>query len=119
MATRFVFKFFGSIGPAGSLVGLVEKMCTAMYPYAYQFGDDSQVESQVDKDLKVMRERYINEIFKMKNKFQKNTVKGTSNEKIAEEYKKLVMTIHTYIEKMTRMEKNKYMRERLFYHREN
>ena len=45
MATRFVFKFFGSIGPAGSMVGLVEQMCTALYPHAYNFGDESQTES--------------------------------------------------------------------------
>lgn len=41
MATRFVFKFFGSVGPAGAMVGLVEKMCTALYPFAYNFGDES------------------------------------------------------------------------------
>lgn len=119
MATRFVFKFWGSIGPAGSVVGLVEKMCTALYPHAYQFGDESQIESQVDKDLKKLREQYINEIFKIKNKFQKNTAEGVSGDKREEEYKRLILIIKTYIEKMTRMEKNKYMRERLFYQREN
>lgn len=64
MATRFVFKFFGSVGPAGAMVGLVEKMCTALYPFAYNFGDESQVEAQVDKDLRALREEYIKEIFK-------------------------------------------------------
>ena len=29
------------------------------------------------------------------------------------------MIIHKYIDKLTRLEKNKYMRERLFYQREN
>jgi hypothetical protein len=119
MATRFVFKFFGSIGPAGSMVGLVEKMCTALYPHAYQFGDESQVESQVDRDLKKIREQYINDIFKLKNKFQKNTMPGTQDDKKDEQYTNLVKLIKIYIDKMTRMEKNKYMRERLFYQREN
>jgi len=71
MATRFVFKFFGSIGPAGSLVGLTEKICTSIYPHAYNFGDPALLESQIDKDLKKMREDYILELFKFKNKFSK------------------------------------------------
>jgi hypothetical protein len=119
MATRFVFKFFGSIGPAGSIVGLVEKMCTALYPYAYNYGDESQTETQVDKDLRSLREEYIVEIFKIKNKFQKNAGGENGKEKKDEAFRALITVIKTYIEKMTRMEKNKYMRERLFYQREN
>ena len=56
MATRFVFKFWGSIGPAGSLVGLAEKVCTSIYPHAYNFGDPSQLESKIDVDLRNIRE---------------------------------------------------------------
>jgi len=41
MATRNVFKFFGSIGPAGSIVSLTEKLCSSLYPHAYNFGDES------------------------------------------------------------------------------
>ena len=52
MATRNVFKFFGSIGPAGSIVSLTEKLCSSLYQHAYNFGDESQVESQIDKDLR-------------------------------------------------------------------
>jgi hypothetical protein len=73
MATRFVFKFFGSIGPAGSLVGLTEKVCTALYPWAYNFGDESQMESEIDIQLREMREKYINEVFKYRGTFSKKT----------------------------------------------
>ena len=45
MANRHVFKFFGSIGPAGAFVSLSEKICTAVYPNAYNFGDPEQIES--------------------------------------------------------------------------
>jgi len=76
MATRFVFKFFGSFGPAGSLVGLTEKVCTAVYPKAYNFGDPTQMESAIDKDLKKLREEYILELFQFKNKFAKKTAPG-------------------------------------------
>jgi len=56
MATRFVFKFFGSIGPAGSLVGLTEKVCTSLFPHAYNFGSEEQMETQIDQDLRKLRE---------------------------------------------------------------
>jgi hypothetical protein len=59
MANRNVFKVFGSIGPAGALVSLVEKVSTAVYPAAYNFGDPDQHESQIDKDIKGIREEYI------------------------------------------------------------
>jgi hypothetical protein len=73
MATRNVFKFFGSIGPAGSLVSLTEKICSSWYPHAYNFGDDTQIESQIDKDLRKVREDYIKEIFQQRNRFIKKT----------------------------------------------
>ena len=73
MATRNVFKFFGSIGPAGSIVSLTEKLCSSLYPHAYNFGSESQVESAIDKELRGVRECYIKELFDYKNKFTKKT----------------------------------------------
>jgi len=69
--------------------------------------------------LKALREEYIIEIFKLKNKFKKNATGENGEDKKKEAYDNLIKTIKTFIEKMTRMEKNKYMRERLFYQREN
>jgi len=80
MATRYVFKFFGSIGPAGSLIALTEKICTSIYPHAYNFGDPEQMESQIDKELRKVREDYILELFKFRNKFAKKTAAGTDGE---------------------------------------
>ena len=116
MATRHVFKLFGSIGPAGSLVSLTEKICSSIYPHAYNFGDESHVESQIDRDLRSVREEYIKALFNQKNKFAKKSAQGEDNKAAA--YEELVNLIKVYIEKTVRLEKNKYMRERIFYHRE-
>ena len=116
MANRSVFKIFGSIGPGGALVSLTEKICTAVYPAAYRFGDPEELESAIEKEIKKVREDYILELFKFKNKFIKQSTGNSDDKKNA--YKKLVMIIKKFIEKMTRLEKNKYMRERIFYQRE-
>lgn len=110
MATRSVFKIFGSIGPAGAFVSLTEKVCTSCYPNAYRYGDESQMESEIDKELRKVREQYIKELFGQRNKFSKRT---TENE--PEVYEQLITIIKRYIEKMVRLEKNKYMRERIYY----
>lgn len=116
MATRHVFKLFGSIGPAGSLVSLTEKICSSLYPHAYNFGDENQVESQIDKDLRAVREEYIKALFNQKNRFAKKIAQGEETKK--EAYEDLIKLIKVFIEKTTRLEKNKYMRERIFYQRE-
>ena len=118
MATRYVFKFFGSIGPSGSLIGLTEKICTALYPWAYNFGDQSQMESEIDIQLRDMRKAYINEVFKYRGVFQRKTAEGQDENTVNEGYDGLIKIIKSYIEKTTRLEKNKYMRERLYYQRE-
>jgi hypothetical protein len=71
MANRSVFKIFGSIGPSGAIVSLTEKICTAYYPQAYKYGDPEQFESQIDIDLKKIRDMYILELFNYKDMFQK------------------------------------------------
>ena len=123
MANRHVFKFFGSFGPGGALVSLSEKICTSLYPAAYNYGDPEQMESQIDKDLKEVRGKYISELFQFKNKFTRRTTGvGSSDEANTEKekaYKELIIIIKKYIEKMVRLEKNKYMRERIFYQRNN
>jgi CHAT domain-containing protein len=69
--------------------------------------------------LRSLREEYIVEVFKIKNKFAKNSTGDNGQEKKDEVYNSLITIIQSFIDKMTRMEKNKYMRERLFYQREN
>jgi len=93
MASRNVFKIFGSIGPAGSIVSLTEKLCSSLYPHAYNFGDESQTESQIDKDLRTVREEYIKELFNYKNKFVKKVEGKTTSQDKQDAYQKLVEII--------------------------
>ena len=76
MANRTVFAIFGSIGPAGAFVSIAEKICTAIFPKAYNYGDPEQFESDIDRELKKCRENYILELFKYKNEFSRNQSKG-------------------------------------------
>jgi len=113
MANRTVFAIFGSVGPAGAFVSIAEKICTAIFPKAYNYGDPEQFESDIDKELKKCRENYILELFKYKNEFSRCQNKGEDERQSA--YKRLVEIIKRFIERMTRLEKNKYMRERIYY----
>ena len=115
MATRFVFKFFNSIGPAGSLVGLAEKICTAVYPHAYNFGDASQLESEIDKEIKTSRSAFVNEMFQKKNHLLKRTKPEIDQETQEQAWTDMVEIIKKHIAIAVRLHKNKYMRDRLMY----
>ena len=71
------------------------------------------MESHTDKEIRKMKEEYIGELFKFKNKFGKMC--NQNDDQKSEAYKKLISTIKIYIEKLTKLEKSKYMRERIFY----
>lgn len=88
MANRTVFAIFGSLGPGGSFVSIAEKICTAMFPRAYNYGDPEQFESQIDKDLKNSRGNYILELFKYKAEF--NRAQGKEEEERSKAYERLI-----------------------------
>lgn len=72
----------------------------------------------MDKKLKELRQEYINELFNIKNKFERKI--NSKNEDMKKEaYLGLLELVKKYVEKMVRMEKNKYMRERVYYQRNN
>ena len=75
------------------------------------------MESEIDKDLKKVREDYVKELFNFKNKFARRTTDTTQDEK-DKAYKDLIFLIKKFIEKMVRLEKNKFMRERIYYQKE-
>lgn len=118
MSARYVFKFFASIGPGGAFSSLTEQVCTSVFAQAYKIGDPEDLESKIDKDLKEVREQYILELFKQKNKFERKTKSGKEEEK-EEAYNDLIKIMQRFIEKTTRLEKNKHMRERIYYQRTN
>ena len=118
MSSRYVFKFFGSIGPGGAFSSLTEQICTSIFPQAYKIGDDEEFESDMDRKLKELRQEYINELFNIKNKFERKIHSDDEDTK-NKAYEDLLALVKRYIEKMVRMEKNKYMRERVYYQRNN
>lgn len=118
MSHRYVFKFFASIGPGGAFSSLTEQVCTSIFPQAYKIGDDEDIESPIDKNLKVLRQEYIGELFQIKNKFERAINSGDEDKK-EKAYKDLLDLVKRNIEKVVRMEKNKYMRERVYYQRNN
>ena len=71
MSSRYVFKFFGSVGPGGAFSSLTEQICTSIFPLAYKIGDEEEMESNMDKRLKELRQEYIGELFNIKNKFER------------------------------------------------
>lgn len=91
-------------------------MCTAIYPAAYTVGDEADVESAIDKQIKELREEFVNEMFDVQEEFDEG-VNGDDEDAKEEAYKLLMDFLKKYIEKFTRLEKNKYMRERVFYQR--
>ena len=66
-----------------------------------------------------MREDYIKELFNYKNKFVKKVEGKTTSADKQDAYQKLVEIISRFIAKTVRLEKNKHMRERLYYQRAN
>ena len=70
MVKRYVFKFFASVGPGGSWASLIEQMCTAIYASAYNVGDEEDMESAIDKQIKELREEFVNEMFEIKEEFE-------------------------------------------------
>lgn len=43
---------------------------------AYKVGDEESVETEIDKQLKQVRGEFINDIFQMKNKFERGVASG-------------------------------------------
>lgn len=69
MVKRYIFKLFASVGPGGSWASLVEQVCTNVYPKAYTVGDEEEIETVIDKEIKKLREEFIGEMFEVKEEF--------------------------------------------------
>ena len=67
----------------------------------------------MDKKLKEVRQEYIGELFQIKNKYERRVNSNDPDEK-SKAYEDLMTLVKRFIEKVVRMEKNKYMRERVY-----
>lgn len=74
------------------------------------------MESAVDRQIKELREEFINEVFEIKDDFVEGSTSEDQDIK-DEAYQTLIDMLKKYIEKFVRLEKNKYMRERVYYQR--
>ena len=83
---------------------------------AYNIGDEEEIETVIDKEIKALREEFVGEMFEVKEEFQKGAYSSDDDEK-EEAYKILIEFLKKFIEKFVRLEKNKYMRERVYYQR--
>lgn len=55
MTSRTVFKIFGSLGPAGSLVTIMEKICRRCFNEAYELGDPTAFRTEEEDKIKALR----------------------------------------------------------------
>ena len=88
MSSRSVFKIFGSFGPGGSVVTLMEKICKSVFNEAYEIGDPTQFKSKEEDELKRVRSEFVNELFGFKGEFDRKT-NALKQEKRVEAYVKL------------------------------
>ncbi len=116
MAQRSVFKIAGSLGPAGSIVTLMEKLCRRLFREAYEYGDESIGETVEEKKIKELRENFVNDVFDMKGKF--NSVKAKSALMQVKAYVDLHKLINKYKKQIYSLEKTKLTRLRIAYLRD-
>jgi len=117
MTTRTVFKIFGSFGPGGAIVTLMEKVCKSIFNEAYEIGDVSQFKSKEEEDLKKLRNDFVNELFNFKGEFERRT-SSLKEEVRVQAYVKLGHIFETYKTKMIKLEKQRLARERHFFDQE-
>jgi len=73
MTSRTVFKIFGSFGPGGSFVTLMEKMCKRIFNEAYELGDPTEFRTDEEDKIKATRQDYVNELFNFKSSFERRS----------------------------------------------
>jgi hypothetical protein len=91
MTGRTVFKIFGSLGPGGSVVTLMEKLCKRIFNEAYELGDPTEFKTKEEDEIKNARQDYVNDLFNYKSTYER---KSTSLDQAdQEEAKERVTTI--------------------------
>jgi hypothetical protein len=117
MTSRTVFKIFGSLGPGGSIVSIMEKLCKRLFREAYDLGNPDQFQSAEEDSLKVVRKDFITELFNFKGSFERESESVNGVVKI-QCYKKLKELVIKHKTKITHVERQRLTKERVFYLRE-
>ena len=113
MAQRTVFKIFGSLGPAGAVLTLAEKLAKALFYEAYEQGDPNEITSIAAAEAaQKLRSEYVSELFKIKGNLNMRLV-SLKPEVRTEAYQELADLIMRHSAVISRAEKQRLMRERL------
>ena len=118
MTSRSVFKIFGSLGPGGSIVSIMEKLCKRWFRDAYDLGNPNQFRSSEEDKLKMARKEMIEALFKFRSTFERESVSVTESIK-DQAYKTLKDIVSTHKAKIMNVERQRLTKERVFYLREN
>jgi hypothetical protein len=69
---RTVFKIFGSIGPAGSILSLFEKLMYVCFYDAYELADPKRTHSKKHvEQAKELREKLVHELFEVHSEIER------------------------------------------------
>ena len=73
MTSRTVFKIFSSLGPGGSIVTWMEKLCRRLFPEAYDLGDPTVFKTSEEDQIRELRQEFVNELFNYKSTFERKS----------------------------------------------
>ena len=117
MTGRTVFKIFGSLGPGGSVITLLEKVCARVFNEAYELGDEGEMQAEEETLIKTARQDYVNELFDFKSNYERRA-NSLDVEIQQEALDELAELLDKHKKKISLLEKQKLARERVFYMRE-
>jgi len=91
----------------------MEKFCRRVFRQAYEYGDDQIGETVEQKQIKDLRENFVNDVFEMKGKF--NSVKVKSQLAQVKAYVDLHKCMNRYTKQIYNLEKTRLTRLRIAY----
>ena len=111
---RTVFKFFGSFGPGGTFVTLTEKLMRRFFNEAYDITDQDEFKAVEDTQIQQLRKEFVNELFAMKGAFERKSKSPNPIMQVSA-YAELYKTTEKYKKKLITLEKQKLIKEKIFY----
>ena len=117
MSQRTVFKIFGSLGPGGSVITLLEKLCKVIFSEAYELGDPNEMKLVEEGQIKQARQDFVNQLFDFRSEFEQTQTSLDEGTK-KEGQDTLDEMLKTAIKNISKLEKSKLARMRVFYQRE-
>jgi hypothetical protein len=118
-ANKTYFKIFASMGPSGSILQMMEKVCRRVFNEAYTLGDEEAFSTPEEEEIRELRQEFVNELFNTRGKFLRRINDSVNIADTAKAYMELHVLIERYRRKITKLEKQRINKERTFYFRED